>query len=567
MMASNSEQQMLISFDNYYTRLENPFNASKICVYGNNAKKHAFLAYITDIMNGEVPAFNPEMNNWLIEQYHINALHFYAYYNMHKHLSKSIESGACFFPSKSGYTPLSVSIEKKYSECIDAIFEAIRLKSENNRLGFYYFSDSLPALNRTSYPKLHLLYNLTFQSGFSLTMPKFCDDSVDLPIVKESSDLFLTKDKFMDAKKYESEVVAIEFIQSYLKIHTQLGSSGSLEFMKSLIECNNLEVYSAGLIKTILDEKWRTIRWIFITETILYLIYLIFLCWYSVTKSDSRNDNLLIVPFTISIILFLNEIVQMFESRILYFKSFWNYIDIGRFLVLCLFCVLELFDKHREKRDFFLLLTVILSLLRGLSYFRIHSTTRWIVNLIFDIFYQLLSLIFVVAYSILALGVIYRAAYGLGYSSDTTDEEDNIRLQWLLFFFVLILNPIIILNLFVSIVGDAFEKSQDEKIVKDGQELAEMIFEGELLIFWNRKLNLSGFVHVVREEHVEVQAQNTAGQRIKHISVDVVTLNKATLKNRNEIAELKQFVEEKIEEIHSKTEEIFELVKNKQQLA
>lgn len=132
-----------------------------------------------------------------------------------------------------------------------------------------------------------------------------------------------------------------------------------------------------------------------------------------------------------------------------------------------------------------------------------------------------------------------------------------------MFFFVLILNPIIILNLFITIVGDAFDKNQNEKTVKDRQELAEMVFEGELLFFWNRKVVNPKFLHVVREEHVEIQASNTPGQRIKKISEAIELLNRVAYRNKNEIGEIKLFVEGKIEEIQNKTEAILAAVNNK----
>jgi hypothetical protein len=130
-----------------------------------------------------------------------------------------------------------------------------------------------------------------------------------------------------------------------------------------------------------------------------------------------------------------------------------------------------------------------------------------------------------------------------------------------MFFFVLIINPIIMLNLFITIIGDAFERSQDEKVVKDGMELAEMIYEGELLFFWNRNDCHSKFIHVVREEHVEIHAQNTAGSRVKKIAENILTLNEVTNTNKAEIDGIKKYVEEKVEEIHAKTQEILEAVK------
>jgi hypothetical protein len=188
-----------------------------------------------------------------------------------------------------------------------------------------------------------------------------------------------------------------------------------------------------------------------------------------------------------------------------------------------------------------------------------------VVNLVFDVFYQLWALILVAGYSILALAVIYRSLFTDSFFKDNYAQSDieSLKLQWIIFFFVLIVNPIIMLNLFISIVGDAFERSEDETAVKNGQDLAEMIFEGELLFFWNRKENNEKFLHVVREEHVEIQAQNTAGQRIKKISENVNELNDFALGNRSEINELKGFVARQVVEIQNKTDEILRLVKNR----
>ena len=557
---SADERDMYASFDGNFKIMENPLKTLHLSVYGTHADTHHFVDYVTKIIGGEVPQYNAAMNDWLIEPYHINIVHLYAYFNLHKSLKKAIKDGAAFFPSKNGHSPLSISIEKKFTECVDILFEGIRVRSEKNPLAFYYFSDSFAALNRSSYPKLQVLYDLVFRKSFSSNLPKFCEDTIELPVVKQSAELFMTKDKFMDPENFKSELVAIEFVQSYVKISTEIGSGSSLEFLKSLIECKNLEVYSSSLVKIILDQKWKVIRWVFIAETLLYLAYLIMICHYSSLEASDRDNYLLIAPFTINVVLFLNEILQMLASTVIYFKSFWNYIDMSRFLMFTLYCALKVLGQHEIKQETFLLIAVVLSLIRGLSYFRIHPTTRWVINLVFDVFYQLWALIIVATYSILALAVLYNSFAG---ETDWFEDTENSELQWLLFFFVLIINPIIMLNLFISIIGDAFEKSQDENAVKCGQELADMIYEGELLFFWNRGKGEPKFIHAVREEHVEIHAQNTAGQRVKKISENMIALKEVASQNKAAIDDIKQFVDAKILEITAKTESILEIVKNK----
>lgn len=161
------------------------------------------------------------------------------------------------------------------------------------------------------------------------------------------------------------------------------------------------------------------------------MIYLVFICRYAVKDSEDRENNVLVVPFVINVILFVNEIIQMIEAKLLYFKSFWNYVDISRFMIFSLYCLVELLDFHEEKQENVLLVAVVLSLIRGLSYFRIHSTTRWVINLIFDVFYQLWALILVSTYSVLALGVVYRSLMN---DEDfkqafSINDYDNFKLQ------------------------------------------------------------------------------------------------------------------------------------------
>ncbi|OMJ85909.1 hypothetical protein SteCoe_12684 [Stentor coeruleus] len=558
---SHDEKDIYVSMENYMKKISNPIKATSFAVYGDNSSKHKFNAYVAKIISAEIPKYDSSMDNWVIEPFHMNALHLYAYFNLHRHLSRSLKGDGAFFPSRNGYTPLSISIDKKFGECIDSIFESIRMRAEKHPLAYFHISASLPALNRSSYPKLHQLYESSFSKLSNPLLPKFCTDSIDLPIIKQSSELYLTKDKFMNIENYKSEDVAIEFMQSFVRLNTVIGSRDSLEFMKSLIECQNSEVYSTSIIKLILDQKWKAIKWVFISETILYLIYLITLSYYSWAGAKVISKNIMIVPFSISIILFINEIVQMFYSRFLYFKSFWNYVDIFRFLVFTLYFVIEYLYPDNSKNVHFLVITVVLSLIRGLSYFRIHTTTRWVVNLIFEVFYQLWALILVAAYTIISLWVIYETLLSDPAVAHLEDSAEDFKLQWIMFFFVLIINPIIMLNLFITIIGDAFERSQDEKAVKDGMELAEMIYEGELLFFWNRNDCHSKFIHVVREEHVEIHAQNTAGSRVKKIAENILVLNEVTNTNKAEIDGIKKYVEEKIEEIHVKTQEILEAVK------
>ena len=246
-------------------------------------------------------------------------MHLYSYFGLSKHLSEGILKGASFFPSQKNYTPLTITIDKKFSDCIDSIIDSLKSRSIGDPLALYYISSSLSALNSLSYAKLHEIYNISFGKSFAVPMPKFCEDTVDLPVIVNSKKYFVYPDKFIEHSKFKYEEVAVEFFQTFVKINTKLGSFDSLEFMRTLVQCNNLEVFKTGFVKIILDYKWKSLLWLHVFEVLLYFTYLIVLARYSVTLEQA---NSLIISFIINILLLLFEILQMATAGWGYFKSF-----------------------------------------------------------------------------------------------------------------------------------------------------------------------------------------------------------------------------------------------------
>lgn len=550
----NNDKSIVLAFSEYLKVVENPLTFNRFSVYGHHENGSKFVAYVQKVIKGEIPKYDESMNSWLIEPYHINALHLYAYFNLTKHLTRAIKAGCAFFPSKQGYTALTISVDKKLQECINCIFETFKAQADKDPFIFYYFSNTLAALNKSSYSKLHQLYEMVFRKSVTPYLPKFCDSSVSLPIRKYSKDIFVNKEKFMNRTKYQSKDVAIEFYQSFVRLPTQLGSNESLEFLRSLIECKNIEVFSSSIIHKLLESKWKSVRIIFAVEGLLYFIYLLSLILYTIFTSY-RDNYELVVPMSINCILFLNEMLQMGYSGIKYFSSFWNYIDLTRFSLFTAFFIIRFLNEYRESQSNLLLACIFFSLLRGTSYFRINSTTRWVINLIFEVFYQLWALILVILYALLALIVIFGYFSKEGFLEYLSENQTVAQYEFFLIFVVLLINPIIMLNLFIAIVGDSFEKSQDDKNVKNGQDLAEMIYEAELLFICNRRLRGLKFVHEVREEHGEM-VSSTAGQRIKKICANVEELNEKTQKNKEQFAELTKLVERSFELIFDRTKEV-----------
>jgi WD40 repeat protein len=556
------ESNLVFAFENHVKVMENPLLTEKLSIFGNYEESEKFLKYVMRIMNHEYPKHDPEMDEWLIEPFHINALHLYAYFDMPRHLEASIAGGGNFFNSRSGYSPMIISLEKKSYDCIDAIYESLKNRSSFDKMSLYRLSSALPELNRFSYSKLQDLYSIAFDHAFAFEMPKFISSSERLPIVKKSKRYFIPHWRFAEKNAFEVDETAIEFKQSFVKINTRIGSSQSLAFMKSLVECQNPAVYTTELVQVVLNDKWSKIKWMYFLELFFYLVYLLIVCYIVQFDKDLQTWNEeLIVAFVISCFLFVYEIMQMVASGLLYFMIFWNYVDLLRFLSFTGYAILIFCEESQTANKYLLISTVILSLLRGVSYFRVLPSIRWVIKLIFDVVSELWALAFVVIYTGAASFEFYKFLEKENLSQLLPLSQEHFRIQYTTVIFIVLINPLIILNLYMAIIGEKLEKSENEKVILDGQELAAMIYEAEILFFCNRKYKKPKFLHIMQEEAPAIQAQKTSGQRIKKMAENVVGVEKNSKKTGSDIRALIKFIKQETEEINEKTDYVAQRLK------
>lgn len=559
-MFTCDESYILFAFEDYIKVMENPLTTDNLSIYGDHGHMEKFIKYIVKIINGEFPKHDESMDDWLIEPFHINTLHLYAFFDMPKHLEKSIIKGGSFFNSREGYSPMIISLEKKSYDCIDSIYESLKARSVYDKMSLYRLSSALPGLNRFSYSKLQDLYMIVFNDAFAFEMPKFIENSEVLPKVVKSNRYFIPHWKFAPAPKFKYDEVAVEFKQSFVKINTKIGSSQSLEFMKSLVECQNPSIYTTPLIQIILKDKWRTISLILGAELVLYTVYLLILCY--LTQVDEVLFNYeLVVALGINFVLFFYEVMQMITSGSLYFTSFWNFIDLSRFICFTTYCVLLYFGYYPTWQAHFFITSVLLSLVRGLSYFRIISSVRWVIKLLFDVVSELWALTFVVLYTGAASFEFYKFLEKENIQAYLPLSEEDFRVQYTTVVFIILINPLIILNLYLAIIGEKLEKSENEKVILDGQELAEMIYEAEILFVCNRKYKKPKFLHVLQEEAPEIQAQRTSSQRIKKMAESVKEIAKSYSKSNKDVNSLISHIKEQTEKFKANADKVINILR------
>lgn len=98
---------------------------------------------------------------------------------------------------------------------------------------------------------------------------------------------------------------------------------------------------------------------------------------------------------------------------------------------------------------------------------------------------------------------MYRLDYG------DFDTDNYTASQWSLFIFASVLNPLIMLNLLIAIMGDTYDRVQNSFLVANMHEIADVILEYESLLFWKRTRTKKMYFQVCTNFQKEMNLQDS----------------------------------------------------------
>lgn len=258
-------------------------------------------------------------------------------------------------------------------------------------------------------------------------------------------------------------------------------------------------------MQELIHYKWNQFWPITFFHTVLYAALLVVLTW--ATFLDDKTYDLPHFLFLgLNAFFILYEVVQMISGGFLdYWRDPWNYIDVIR-------AVSSVWFGLSRSEDWRLnLIVVVLCFFRGFTFFRTFKMTRMFVRLTLDVVKEMYSFLIILAYSTLSFGMIYAVlfnvsspveAWTMGYMilmGDYTTEGFGF-VQWLCFTAVTLVNIIIMLNLLISILGDAYGKAQELSLVNDTLAQLSLVLEYESLMFWRQHLEGSTVLNICQSE-------------------------------------------------------------------
>lgn len=556
----------------------NPLKSSQFYIYGPGREYYSFMKYLVQICEGNGQVHNPEMDKWMVTPFEINALHFYAYFNLPQHLKFAMQNNSPFYFSKSGYSPLQIALHRNFHDCINVILKSIRMRVEIDPYSIGYMEDSIVQLNNLGLRGLDEFYHSILFKAKDKLLPKFCDEDASLPILVHAGSLGPQQKDFFSQKDIANFGTPLTFWQCALKTDVIIGSKDSIKFLESLVNSPNTNIFKTQFIKELVLYKWKYIKWFLLPQFAVYCTYIMFLSYYMIAL-DGNSETIVFWIFTLNVLLTGYEIFQVTLTRMMYLQDIWNYVDATRISLCFIYCIFVWTGQDEVMSKRLLVSLTFVSMLRGISYFRLFNNTRYMINLLSEVIKDMTSFIILLTYSTFSFALIYfimvnnilaanaeedfepapftsyiATAYLLNLGD--FDTEGYGAFEWLIFFCASVINPLIMLNLLISIMGDTYARVQEGQEVADMKELTGMVIEGEYLLFCKRNQGRKTYMQICKEEEVTSPEINTE-ERIERIKKRIKGIELEIVQGTDE---LKLEIKDSIGGINSKLDEMTTLI-------
>lgn len=513
----SKQENIYISSDNKIVKLKNFLDMrNNMHIHGPSKYSFKLVSMLRATLKTNKDAevlYDKSLNDWVIYPWRLNILHIFSHYDDTIRIKACLEDNCKFFNARLGessqdYTvnPISITFERKNKGALELLTNAVGDMAEQDPYIFLRIEKDLPSLNYLAPKSLPNLYKQAFLTATNPKLPKFGVLSQRLKSVAKISsspeinpDEFIYKSTRSGLFKHKEE--AIIFKCSGFRLVSSPGSNGSIEFLKSLTACENPDVFRSPLIHAFLMYKWDRVKWFIFAQTILHLVIMLLLC---IDAGILREDTTVMILILIAnIFIFLWELFQLSIGPKSYFTEIWNLLDITRIILIFIYVISGWYLDDKGWLTFLLALTMFLSMVRTGSLFRLFRRTRYLIRMIQEIVWDMWPFLIVYFYSIFSFAWLFLVLD----ESNGKDETDSYSsswlkvymfnfgqydtgsyevLQWISLIVTTTVNPLLMMNLLIAVMGDTYDRVQQDIVVADLKEIASQLYDIESVMFWRR---------------------------------------------------------------------------------
>ena len=533
---------------------ENSLECNSLHITGKTVgSMHCFMKFLIDSQTQDSKApYEMVHNHWLIAPYLIGPAHILAYSNRFSDLQRALffeGNKANFFSSVKNETPLNICVSKEFKNCIDICLRYIKQEGQGrhgkprNPRAFIPLESCLNELNQIEYSYISKLYDSLFIENHDPYLPRFCKIELDLPKWDPCEQFNIFSDKFYPHDMFPSTGRPVVFQQSVIPLSLDTGTSDSIDFMESLLNCPDNTIFRSKIIIEYLQYKWSLLKKPTYLIGLVYILYLIMLGLHIVVFLESKFFLFLLI--LIHVVLVSWEVLQIATDFGDYWKNAWNVLDQLRSISFSFYAIMAWGGDYNTD---ILLSVLIFSWTRGIGCFRMFDETRYMVRLIVQVIIDITTFFFILFYATLAFAFVYYmrnpeksfAVYlTVAYRLDLGDFETDLHsaFDWGIFFVATMINPLIMLNLLIAIMSDTASYVDTVDDILGYRELAQMIIEVEKVMFWKKHLKHKHFLHkldyfAVSDEEVDKKA------------IKIALIKKQVVRNYDEVKRLDRITKE-----------------------
>jgi hypothetical protein len=424
-------------------------------------------------------------------------------------------------------------LDLKNKECVEVIIKAAWKQYQFNPHIFSCISSPtiqrLNSLDTYLLPKVYKLLTVPADYGRHFT------SSSSLPQITLSFSNTLNPKSFLNSSKTIQDCEA-RFLQSSTGLFLNPGSTKSIKFLKSLLESKQLEVFSSELIQYILLFKWNTVKYFLYSELVIFVTYFIYLLIWMLFPTTSRETWIIA---SLGLVLFMFNVYTSVMSSALLIE---NCVDFLRTVALVLFLLSNELGIQQDFTQYAKMVTIFLSFLQGLTYFKLFSQTRHVIRTGLTLVKQSLSLVLLLFYILLVICILI-------YINQNSSKAPTLFLttafselsEFFQVFFDYIVPGIIVVGL-LAVSGNQIERDE-AYLAAEFKELAKIVLKGENCLVWKRSKNWLEFVNVCTTERFQ------GTHRVKKIAKIVKEIKEGQDSQRFEMIEGFNDIRGKIEEL------------------
>jgi WD40 repeat protein len=532
---------IIVASDHKIFKLPNIFNASaKMSIYPFE-NSYIFARKIQEMLNNRLDKYMPQFNQHIIFPHKISMPHIYTFNNSPNSLNLSLRDEAKFLKSLAGETPLRYALNIRSRECVSSILkQAPRFKTDSQPLIYEMFEEHIFKINSFQSSGLSTFYQNCLKTVRQTQLPTSGILKDSSPVVHLSDTQEVQSDNFLIKSNTEPEVHQhLTFQVMRFKLNFTGGSQESLTFLRSLLSITDPEVLSTPAISAIVHYKWRYARKII---SIFAIIDLTFLISYTLHVNLYRYELIpVILLFLFNTLFFIAELIQVIRDITNlsdYFSDFWNLNDLIRIIAFYTYTIWFVIDNSvLDQYPWIGFIVTIVAWIRLFSYFRLLDSTRYLINMLFEIIKDMLPFFAILISANAGFGLlmhqlnpkdsimtVLKDTYKIAYQDFETSTYDDM--EWVWFLLISIINPLIMLNLLIAIMGDTYDRVKESQNVADIQELLNMILETESYLIWNKNAGNKSYLQVCygSDDQNKENSQTWKG-KIKAINTQIKSVN------------------------------------------